>query len=172
MNKHYKTSTGENSPTLAPLHPHSASLVARTCEDCHTNPKTIGYGTGNSRSAGKLLKDRPLFQDLSEGVYGDIPGARTGTWQTPKIEDFPYALDQLVTRSGKQVLNMPLPEDRPPNQKERNLAEREGLCISCHQFYGTKEWETIIKKYGRAVTPEQHDKIVSEALKSLMEKSK
>jgi hypothetical protein len=172
LNKHYTTSTGHNSPTLAPMQPHSISLAARTCEDCHTNPKAIGYGTGNSRSVGKLLGDSPLFQDLSEGVYGDIPLAETGKWQVPKIRDFPYALDQLVTRSGKQVQNMPLPEDRPLNLEERNLVEREGLCVGCHQYQGTPEWERIIKKYGGASTAEQHEKIVSEAIKSLMEKSK
>jgi hypothetical protein len=172
LNKHYTTSTGHNSPTLAPMHPHSISLVARTCEDCHTNPKTIGYGTGNSRSAEKILGDSPLFQDLSKGVYGDIPNIKTGRWQTPKIEDFPYALDQLVLRSGKQIQNMPLPEDRPLNQEERNLVEREGLCIGCHQYYGTPEWENIVKKYGKAETAEQHEKMVSEAIKSLMGRSK
>ena len=172
LNKHYTTSTGHNSPTLAPMNPHSTSLVARTCEECHTNPKAIGYGTGNSRSVEKLLGDSPLFQDLSEGVYGDIPLAKTGKWQVPKIENFPYALDQLVIRGGKQIQNMPLPEDRPLNDKERNLIEREGLCIGCHQYQGTPEWEGIIKKYGRAETAEQHEKIVSEAIKSLMEKNK
>ena len=172
LNKHYTTSTGHNSPTLAPMHPHSISLVARTCEDCHTNPKSVGYGTGNSRSAEKILGDSPLFQDLSKGVYGDIPNIKTGRWQTPKIEDFPYALDQLVLRSGKQIQNMPLPEDRPLNQEERNLVEREGLCMGCHQHHGTPEWQKIVEKYGRAETAEQHEKIVSEAIKSLMEKSK
>ena len=172
LNKHYTTSTGHNSPTVAPMHPHSISLVARTCEDCHTNPKTVGYGTGNSRSAGKLLGDSPLFQDLSKGVYGDIPNIKTGRWQTPKIEDFPYALDQLVLRSGKQTQNMPLPEDRPLNQEERNLVEREGICIGCHQYYGTPEWNKIIEKYGRAETAEQHEKIVSKAIMSLIENIK
>jgi len=162
LNKHYTTSTGHNSPTLAPMHPHSISLVARTCEDCHTNPKSVG----------KTLGDSPLFQDLSKGVYGDIPNIKTGRWQTPKIEDFPYALDQLVLRSGKQIQNMPLPEDRPLNQEERNLVEREGLCMGCHQHHGTPEWQKIVEKYGRAETAEQHEKIVSEAIKSLMEKSK
>jgi hypothetical protein len=172
LNKHYTTSTGHNSPTLAPMHPHSISLVARTCEDCHTNPKTTGYGTGNSRSAEKILGDSPLFQDLSKGVYGDIPNIKTGRWQTPKIEDFPYALDQLVLRSGKQTQNMPLPEDRPLNQEERNLVEREGICIGCHQYYGTPEWNKIIEKYGKAETAEQHEEIVSKAIMSLIENIK
>ncbi len=172
LNKHYITSTDHNSPTLAPMNPHATSLVARTCEDCHTNPKTIGYGTGNSRSTGKLLGDSPLFQDLSKGVYGDIPGAKSGKWQVPGILDFPYALDQLVVRSGKQVQNMPMPEDRPLNSGERNLVEREGLCIGCHQYHGTPEWKKIIEKHGRAETAEQHEKIISEAMRSLIEKSK
>ncbi len=169
-NKHYTTSTGHNSPTLAPIHPHSVSLVARTCEDCHTTPKALGYGTGNSRSSEGILGESPLFQDLSKGVYGDIPDTATGRWQTGKIEDFPYSMEQLVTRSGKQVQNMPLPEDRPLNRDERSLVEREGLCVGCHQFHGTPEWDNIINKYGRAKTTEQHDDIVSEAIKSLMEK--
>lgn len=115
----------------------------------------------------------PLFQDLSKGAYGDIPGAKkSGKWQVPGIEDFPYALDQLVVRSGKQVQNMPMPEDRPLNSGERNLVEREGLCIGCHQYHGTPEWEKIIEKYGRAETVEQHEKIISEAMRSLIEKSK
>jgi hypothetical protein len=172
LNKFYKTSTGHNSPTLAPAHTHSVSQVARTCEDCHPNPKAIGYGAANSRSARKLLGDRPLFHDLSKGVYGDIPGAKTGTWQVPKILDFPYAPDQMITQSGKQVFNMPLPEDRPLNSEERNLIEREGLCIGCHQSYGSPEWEAIVKKYGRALTAEQHNRILSEALQSLMDRSR
>jgi hypothetical protein len=170
LNKVYKTSTGHNSPTLAPLQPHSISLVSRTCEECHTNPKTIGYGTGNSRSAGKLLGDSPLFQDLSKGVYGDIPDAETGSWQVPRIEEFPYAVDQLVTRSGVQTQNMPLPEDAPLSEEQRERVEREGVCIACHRYYGTDEWQKIIEEYGKAETPEQHDSIVSEAIKRLMEK--
>lgn len=172
LNKQYPTSTGHPGPTLAPLQPHGNSLVVRTCEDCHANPKSLGYGTANSRSTFTLQKDKPVFQDLSQGIYGDIPGAKTGRWQVPKIEDFPYTMDQLVTRSGKQVNNMPLVEDRPLNAKQRNLAEREGACIGCHQYYGTPEWERIVKKFGKAETPEDHDKIVAEALKSLFEKAK
>lgn len=89
-----------------------------------------------------------MFQDLSKGGYGDIPDTKTGRWQVPKIENFPYALDQLVTRSGIQTQHMSLPEDRPLSQKESNLVEREGLSIGCHQYYGTPEWNKIIKNMG------------------------
>ena len=56
--------------------------------------------------------------------------------------------------------------------EERNLIEREGLCIGCHQSYGTPAWESIVKKYGRALTAEQHNRILSEALQSLMDRSR
>ncbi len=172
LNKYYKTSTGQPGPTLAPLQPHSNTLVARTCEDCHANPKALGFGTANSRSAAKLLKDEPMFQDLSKGVYGDIPGARTGRWQVPKIPDYPYSPDQLITRSGKQVNNMPLLEDRPLNSAELGHLEREGSCVACHQYYKTPDWNRMIKMLGNAHKPELHDKFLAEAVKLLMEKAK
>jgi len=43
------------------------------------------------------------------------------------------------------------------------------LCIGCHQYYGTPGWKKIIKKYGEAETAEQHEKIVSEAIKNLID---
>lgn len=175
VNKIFKTSDGLNTPTLAPVQPHANTMPARTCESCHTQPKAVGYGMMNSRSAGELLKDEPLFGNNAEGVYGDIPNAKTGKWQVPKILDFPYAWDQLVTRSGKQVQNMPHVEDRPLNAEERNKVEREGLCVACHKHYNTPTWENIRKtlktklglKDGMALTPQQHDQAVEEALKAL-----
>ena len=73
---------------------------------------------------------------------------------------------------ANRLIICPWVEDRPLNAKQRNLAEREGACIGCHQYYGTPEWERIVKKFGKAETPEDHDKIVAEALKSLFEKAK
>lgn len=43
--------------------------------------------------------------------------------------------------------------------------------MGCHQYYGTPEWGRIVEKYGRAMTAELHDKIVSDAIKNLMEKA-
>lgn len=170
-----RTSDGLPAPTLAPLNPHANTLVARTCEDCHTNPKAIGYGTAKSRSASRLEGDGPMFANQATGVRGDIPGAATAVDQVPKITDFPFSWDQLVTRSGKQLQNMPLPQDRPLNAQERDRTEREGLCVACHQHYGTPEWERVrdrlrdvIGADGRAYTPVQHDRAVELALKALM----
>ena len=166
VNRHYTTSSGHNSATLAPEQPHSISPVARTCENCHTSPKALGYGTGNSRSAEKIFGEHPVFSDMSKGIYGDIPGL-DAPWQVPPIKDFPFSPEQLITRKGVQVQNMPLPEDRPLGDKQRLLVEREGVCAACHKYTGTEKWQRIIEKYGRARTPEEHDAIMKRALDAL-----
>ena len=198
LNKVLKTSTGHNAVTMAPIQPHSNTIPARTCENCHTNPKTIGYGMGNSRSKLAMNKDEPekadipLFTNLADGYYGDIPGSKTARWQVPRIRGFPYSLDQLITRTGKQGQNMPHLEDRPLNFKERSKMEREGLCVACHQHYSDKKkWDTIrnrvraalkndkmegvdpdiaseAAKDGKALAPELHDKILEMALEALI----
>lgn len=175
LNDVNQTSDGLNAPTLAPVQPHANTIPARTCESCHTRPKTLGYGTMNSRSVGQLLGDEPLFGNNAEGVYGDIPGAETARWQMLPIPDFPYAWDQLVTRGGEQVQNMPHVEDRPFNAEERDKIEREGLCVACHKYYNTPTWESLRKNLARtlrlpegvALTPEQHDLVMEEAVRRL-----
>lgn len=109
-----------------------------------------------------------MFQNLAEGYFGDLPGAETVKWQVPKIDEFPYALDQLVTRDGKQVQNMPHLEDHPLTRDQRNKVEREGLCVACHKHYNSPLWDSVRTKVGQALTPAQHDSIVEQALKSLV----
>ena len=103
---------------------------------------------------------------MSKGIYGDIPGLDV-PWQVPPIKDFPFSPEQLITRKGIQVQNMPLPEDRPLGDKQRLLVEREGVCAACHRYTGTEKWQRIIEKYGRARTPEEHDAIMKRALDAL-----
>jgi hypothetical protein len=173
-NKVYTTSTGHPAPTLAPLQPHGNTLVARSCESCHTNPKAIGYGTNKTRSSAQLEGDLPHFANQGPPVIFDIPTSKHAKPQIPGLPDFPYAWDMLVTRSGKQVQNMPLLKDRPLDEKQRALVEREGLCVACHQHYNTKTWDNVrknlraqLKVEGRALTPAEHDQAVEKALLSL-----
>ncbi len=170
-NRLHTTSSGDSAATMAPVQPHSITAVARTCENCHTDPKAIGYGAGNSRSTGKTGDGSPLFTDMSKGVNGDIPGSGA-PWQVPPVTGFPWSLDQLVDRnSGKQIQNMPLPGDRPLDRDIRMKTEREGLCIACHQYSGSAKWEKIIKKYGRANTPEAHDRMLRQAVELMIGKA-
>lgn len=176
VNQINRTSDGFNSPTLAPLNPHATSDVARTCESCHTDPKALGYGEAKSRASTAINGDEPVFASQGPGLFGDIPSSKRAKPQIPAIPDFPYAWDQLVTRSGEQVQNMPLPQDRPLSKEQRDLAEREGICIACHQHYNSPTWDkvreklrTLFKVGGRALTPEEHDRAVEAALLTLAE---
>ncbi len=173
-NRIYETSDGFPNPTLAPLNPHANTLVARTCESCHTDPKALGYGEGKSRSAKVLEGDIPLFANQGPGLFGDIPASVRATPQIPAIPGFPYTWDQLVTRSGKRVQNMPLPADHPLTDDQRNKMEREGLCVSCHKHYNTPTWDRVRERMkavlnveGRALKPEEHDRAVEAALLAL-----
>ncbi len=115
-----------------------------------------------------------MFANQGPGLFGDIPASTRATPQIPAIPDFPYTWDQLVTRSGEQVQNMPLPQDRPLSEEQRELVEREGLCVACHQHYDSLVWERVrmrmkrvLNVEGRALTPEEHDRAVEAALLAL-----
>jgi hypothetical protein len=139
-----------------PAQPHTIRGKARTCESCHTDPKALGYGIGEGR-----------FGNLGRAHEGDIPGAEQTEAQIPAIP-FPYDLSTLVTREGETVQTMTYEAVRPMNNAERNLVEREGLCIGCHQHYGTPEWEALLQRVGAASTTEEHADRMSRAIQALM----
>ncbi|MBU2490973.1 MAG: hypothetical protein KJ571_00005 [Bacteroidetes bacterium] len=45
-NKVFKTASGLSGLAQNPVQPHSISRQARSCEDCHNNPKALGLGDG------------------------------------------------------------------------------------------------------------------------------
>jgi hypothetical protein len=55
LNKIYTTVDGTSGISQNPIQPHTISGTARTCEDCHTNTKTLGLGTGIYDSAANGL---------------------------------------------------------------------------------------------------------------------
>ncbi len=46
QNKTFTTFDGLSGISTVPIQPHTISKQARTCEDCHSNRKTLGLGTG------------------------------------------------------------------------------------------------------------------------------
>ncbi|MBW8034475.1 MAG: hypothetical protein FVQ79_02085 [Planctomycetes bacterium] len=54
LNKTFVTSDGHSGIAHNPIQPHTVSGKARTCENCHSDPKALGLGTGtyNSKSNG------------------------------------------------------------------------------------------------------------------------
>jgi len=46
-NKVFVTADGHSGIAHNPIQPHTISRVPRTCEDCHSNPKALGLGSGH-----------------------------------------------------------------------------------------------------------------------------
>ena len=47
LNKVYVTADGHSGIAHNPIQPHTTSRLARTCEDCHSQPKALGLGSGH-----------------------------------------------------------------------------------------------------------------------------
>ena len=157
LNQPFTSSLGTYGIAMNPAQPHTIRHNARTCESCHADPKALGYGLDGGR-----------FGNLARAHEGDIPDAKRTETQIPAI-NFPYDLSTLVTREGKQVQTMTYKAVRPMNNAERNLVERESLCIGCHQHYDTPQWADMKKRLGPALTAKQHADMVSKAVRKLMQ---
>ncbi|MFQ5957137.1 MAG: hypothetical protein ACE5KK_05140 [Candidatus Brocadiales bacterium] len=158
LNQPFQSSLGIAGVAHNPAQPHTIQREARGCETCHVDPKTVGYGIDNGR-----------FANPGKEYKGDIPGAVRSEVQIPRIS-FSYDFSAVITREGKQVQTMSYPGVRPLNSEERDLVERNGLCVGCHQHYGTPEWDSVIERFGRAKTAEEHAEMVAKAVECLFDK--
>lgn len=115
----------------AAVQPHTAGRLARDCESCHDNPKTLGYGIED----GRFLKgyEKGFMVDLATATGEIIPaGAQV---QSQPVAGLTHDLSQIVTRDDKQLVSVgshweltgPLPAAM------RAKMERTGLCMGCHQ---------------------------------------
>ena len=115
----------------AAVQPHTAGRLARDCESCHANPKTMGYGIED----GRFLKnyEKGFVVDLETATGETIPS--NTQVQSPAVPGLNHDLSQIVTRDNKQLVSVgshweltgPLPPDM------RAKMERTGLCMGCHQ---------------------------------------
>ncbi len=116
---------------MAAVQPHTAGRKARSCESCHTNPKTLGYGIEDGRFLSRLSED--VYVDLDTAT-GQIIPSKTQV-QMPAIPELEWDLSQVVTRDGKQLVTMGShwPLTGPLSQEQREKMERTGLCMGCHK---------------------------------------
>ena len=84
---------------MAPVQPHSAQRKARTCESCHNNPKTMGYGIARGVFQTRYLED--IFEDLTNQKTGKTIPRRTQI-QIPKIEAMDFDWSTII-KEGQQV---------------------------------------------------------------------
>ncbi len=106
-----------NRLTMAALNPHTTSAKGRTCAGCHTNPKTIGLGSGR------------LWREKGEWRFAGLDqGENAAAGHT-------VPLDSFVDLDGKRRQYGSRHDLRPFNGKELKRILRVGLCLECHKTY-------------------------------------
>ena len=147
----------------AAVQPHTAGRKARSCESCHDNPKSLGYGIEDGRFL--LSFERGFVVDLETATGQIIPG-RIQT-QVPAVPSLDHDLSQIVDRGGTQLVSIgshwpltgPLPADM------RAKMERTGLCMGCHQNMADEVFWAKVSTPGW-VTNEQHRAVMDKLLKT------
>ncbi len=147
----------------SPVQPHTAGRVSRSCESCHANPKTLGYGIED----GKFMDDahKPHSADLKT-AYGKVIPAKTQV-QIEAIPGLDHDLSKIVDRDRGQIVSVgshwpgagPLPKDM------RDRMERSGTCIGCHQSQMDEAFWSKLKTPG-FLSNEEHQKVMAEALRA------
>ena len=151
------------------VQPHTAGRKARSCESCHNNPKTLGYGIEDGRFMHGY--DKGFTVDL-QTVTGEVIPSKV-TQQIQAVPKLDHDLSQIVTRDGKQLVSVgshweltgPLP------QEMRDKMERTGLCKGCHKNMANKElWAKVKSKPQGWISNKEHqdlmDKFVKDAAKA------
>ena len=128
---------------MAPVQPHTAQRVARTCESCHTNYKTAGLGIGKGTFG--LRQHEDIVMDLIDATTREIIPDKY-TVQIPAIPKLDFDWSQIVTREGKQLATVGThwPMSRAFNKQELDNFLRAGACMGCHQNMSETElWKKI-----------------------------
>ncbi len=162
-NETWKTPEGKGLDHAA-VQPHTAGRQARSCESCHDNPKTLGYGIEDGRFLNGY--DKGFVVDLETAQGQTIP--RQTQVQSPAIPSLDHDLSQIVTRDGKQLVSIGShwPLTGPLPQQMREKMERTGLCMGCHQNMADPAFWAKVNSPGW-VTNEQHRDVMNRAVQAL-----
>ncbi len=122
---------GQKAIDISPVQPHTIQKESRTCESCHTNPVSMGYGIEN----GEIFEDpsKPYIVELSTADGKVLP--KIFKTQINAIPNLNHDWSRFVTEDGKQLQTVGhhFHLSRPLNNEERSKLDRRGVCISCHQ---------------------------------------
>ena len=147
----------------AAVQPHTAGRNARSCESCHNNPKTLGYGIEDGRFLRGYEDD--FVVDLETAMREIIP-AQTQTQSQP-VPSLDHDLSQIVTRDDEQLVSIGShwPLTGPLPAAVRAKVERTGLCMGCHQnMADTSLWAKVNSP--KFVSNEQHRAVMDRALRA------
>lgn len=107
------------------MDPHTTSKKARSCVECHQNPKTLGLGNG------QLIFDREAV--LKEGVrgkWGFVPAVTDIKTEEGRAQIAPF-----VNIDGTAMVNTSRKWLRLFNGEELMRILDAGMCVGCHNRY-------------------------------------
>jgi hypothetical protein len=159
---------GQKGMDMAPVQPHSSGREARTCESCHANPKSLGYGIEGGRFQAKYAE--PLYAAMDD-AEGNLM-AENVQIQIQAIPKLDHDLSRIVTEEGQQLMTVGShwPDSGPLSDDQRTRVERVGVCMGCHQNMSDPDFwdDNVIAKYGRVATTDEHieamDQVIQDAV--------
>ncbi len=128
---------GQLAIDMSPVQPHTIQKEARSCEDCHSEAVTMGYGIGGGKYYSDPSKD--FFVDL-ETADGEVLPEKVNV-QKPGIPNLTMDWSRFVTEKGKQLQTVGhhFKLSRPLNNAERSKLDRRGVCLACHKTIPDKD---------------------------------
>lgn len=152
---------------MAPVQPHSAQRKARTCESCHNNPKSMGYGIAGGVFQTRYTED--IVEDLIDQKTGK-PIPKRYQIQIPKIEGMDFDWSTIINEKGEQVQTVGThwPLSRSLTKEMRTAMNRTGLCMGCHREMSNTELWGKVSEPG-SLTDEQHIELMNDMLKAYKE---
>ncbi len=122
---------------VAPVHSHTVQKRSRSCESCHGNPKSMGYGI----EGGKVFANPgdTLVVELMTADGKIIP--KKFTVQKPEIENVNFDWSSVIDENGTQLQTVGhhWSLSRALNGEELSKLDRRGVCLSCHQTVPDKD---------------------------------
>ncbi len=155
---------GQLSLDISPLHPHTMTKDARTCESCHASQKALGHGIDGSKPT--RPPNVPVVVEL-ETVDGHILPENHKT-QIEAVAGLTADWSRFVTEDGTQLQTVGhhFQGSRPLNNEERAHISRQGVCLSCHQEIPDRSLAVNLLHHVAEMTgqipktPEDHDFLV------------
>ena len=114
---------------IAAFDPHTTNK-SHTCIECHSYPKTLGFGEGslNFDFKNNTFNFKPLY-DVKKSHLGDI------------------ALDQMINEEGEPLQITSRLHARPLNKQELLRMWRPSACVVCHDKYDDKIYKDFDKSF-------------------------
>ena len=159
---------GQLAIDIAPINPHTTQKEARTCESCHNNPKSMGYG----------INEGKLYNDPSKNFVMDLldndgkPVALQVDTQFNAIPNLKMDWSKFIDSTGKQLQTVGhhFSGSRPLNNEELAKLDRRGVCMSCHKTVPEHDLAAnllshVAKYAGVEINNKEHSSILNKAVR-------